>query len=49
MDPDQNPVFRYPWPAFLEPYSGTCNAIALYTLIFKFLERNREDKSVWTE
>ena len=32
-----------------QPYSTTGNITVLYILIFKFLERSREDKSVWTE
>ena len=32
-----------------QPYSTTGNIIVLYILILKFLERSREDKSVWTE
>ena len=32
-----------------QPYSTTDNIIVLYILIFIFLERSREDKSVWTE
>ena len=31
------------------PYNTTGNIIVLYILIFKFFERNREEKSVWTE
>ena len=31
-----------------QPYSKTGNVIVLYILIFKCLERSREDKSVWT-
>ena len=31
------------------PYSTTGNIIVLYTLVFKFLERSREDKRDWTE
>ena len=31
-----------------QPYSKTGN-IVFYILISKFLERSREDKSVWTE
>jgi hypothetical protein len=34
---------------FQIPYSTTVNTIVLYILIFKFLERSRGDKSVWTE
>jgi hypothetical protein len=33
----------------LQSYSTTGNIIVLYVLIFKFLERSREDKIVWTE
>jgi hypothetical protein len=33
----------------LHSYKTTGNIIVLYILIFKFPERNREDKSVWTE
>ena len=33
----------------LQPYSTTGNIIVLHILIFKFLERSREDKSVWTK
>ena len=52
----QDPVFKYPWPAFLpyvrdqasQPCSTTGNIIVLYIVIFKFIERSREDKSVWT-
>ena len=32
-----------------QPYSTCGNIIVLYTLIFKFLERSREYKMVWTE
>jgi hypothetical protein len=32
-----------------QPYSINDNIIVLYILIFKFLDGNREDKSVWTE
>ena len=32
-----------------QPFSTTDNIIVLYILIFKFLERSLEDKSVWTE
>jgi len=32
-----------------QPNIRTGNIIVLYVLIFKFLARNREDKSVWTE
>ena len=32
-----------------QPYITTGNIIVLYILIFKFFERNREDKSLWTE
>ena len=31
------------------PYNTSSNIIALHILIFKFLERSLEDKSVWTE
>jgi hypothetical protein len=32
-----------------QPYRTTSNIIGLYNLIFKFLERSLEDKSVWNE
>ena len=32
-----------------QPYSTTGNIIVLYILIFKFLGKSQEDKSVWTE
>jgi len=32
-----------------QPYSTTSNIIVLHILIFKFLEKSREDKRVWTE
>jgi hypothetical protein len=32
-----------------QPYGKTDNVIVLYILIFKFLERSRKEKSVWTE
>ena len=32
-----------------QPYNTYDNIIVLYILIFKFLERRREDKRVWTE
>jgi len=32
-----------------QPYGTTGNIIVLYILIFKFLERILDDKSVWTE
>ena len=32
-----------------QPYSTTGNIIVLYISILKFLERSREEKSVWTE
>jgi hypothetical protein len=31
------------------PYITVGNIMILHILIFKFLERSREDKSVWTE
>ena len=33
----------------LQAYSTTGNTIVLYILIFKLLEKSREDKRVWTE
>ena len=30
-----------------QPYSTTDNIIVLNNLIFKFIERNQEDRSVW--
>ena len=32
-----------------KPYNTNDNIIVLYILIFKFLERSRKDKSIWTE
>ena len=32
-----------------QPYSRAGNVIVLYILIFKLLERSREDKNVWRE
>ena len=49
VEPSPLPILIPLGPKYSQAYSTTDNIIVLYILIFKFLERSLDDKSVWTE